>query len=202
MGRKPAGEGQYFYFCLTLLIFFAGCSTLQESSRSQEMHDVLTVGRQLLAHGDYDGSLKAFQDVVVMAQDQPPADAATYNIGLVYAHPQNSHRDLQKAIGFFNRLITHYPDSPWTEQAKIWVGVLNEAEESKQAVEESKQVIEKSREELEKNRLAVEQSKQEVEKSRLELEKSKQEIEKTKQVIEKSKQVDIEIEQKRRDRGR
>src|SRR5919108_514264 len=157
MGRKPVGQGQYFYFCLALLIFFAGCSTLQESSRSQEMREALTTGRQLLAHGDYDGSLKAFQDVVVMAQDQPPADAATYNIGLVYAHPQNSRRDLQKAIGSFSRLITHYPESPWTEQAKIWVGVLNEAEESKQAVEDSKQVIEKSREEVEKNRLAVEE---------------------------------------------
>jgi outer membrane protein assembly factor BamD (BamD/ComL family) len=202
MGRKPVGEGQYFYFCLALLIFFAGCSALQETNRRQEMRDALTTGRHLLAHGDYDGSLKAFQDVIIMAQDQPPADAATYNIGLVYAHPQNSQRDLQKAIGSFNRLITHYPDSPWTEQAKIWVGVLNEAEESKQAIEDSKQVIEKSREEVEKNRLAVEKSRQEIEKSRLELEKSKQEIEKTKQVIEKSKQVDIEIEQKRRDRGR
>ena len=202
MGRKPVGQRQHFYFCLALLIFFAGCSTLQESSRSQEMREALTAGQHLLAHGDYDGSLKAFQDVVVMAQDQPPADAATYNIGLVYAHPQNSQRDLQKAIGSFNRLITHYPESPLTEQAKIWVGVLNEAEESKQAVEDSKQVIEKSREEVEKNRLAVEKSQQEIEKSRLELEKSKQEIEKTKRVIEKYKQVDIEIEQKRRDRGR
>jgi tetratricopeptide (TPR) repeat protein len=202
MGRKPVGEGQYFYFCLALLILFAGCSALQETNRRHEMRDALTTGRHLLAHGDYDGSLKAFQDVIIMAQDQPPADAATYNMGLVYAHPQNSQRDLQKAIGFFNRLITHYPDSPWTEQAKIWVGVLNEAEESKQAIEDSKQVIEKSREDVEKNRLAVEKSKQEIEKSRLELEKSKQEIEKTKQVIEKSKQVDIEIEQKRRDRGR
>jgi tetratricopeptide (TPR) repeat protein len=202
MGRQPVGQGQYFYFCLALLIFLAGCSALQESSRRREMQDALITGRNLLAHGDYDGSLKAFQNVVLMAEDKPPADAATYNIGLVYAHPQYSRRDLQKAIGSFTRLITRYPNSPWTEQAKIWVGVLNEAEESKQAIENSRQVIEQSREEVERNRLAVEKSKQEIEKSRLELEKSKQEIEKSKQVIEKSKQVDIEIEQKRRDRGR
>ena len=41
-----------------------------------------------------------------------------------------------------------------------------------------------------------------MDKSRLELEKTKQEMEKNKQVIEKSKKVDIEIDQKRRDRGR
>lgn len=202
MGRKPTGKGQHFYFCFALLIFLAGCSLLQDSSRRRELRDALSTGQNLLAQGDYDASLKAFQNVVVMAQDQPPADAATYNIGLVYAHPQYSKRDLQKAIGSFNRLIARYPDSPWAEQAKIWVGILNEAEDSKHQIEDSKQVIEKSREEVEKNRLAVEKSKQEIEKSRLELEKSKQEIEKTKQVIEKSKQIDIEIEQKRRDRGR
>src|SRR6266542_3503819 len=181
MGRKPIGQGQHFYFCLALLIFLTGCSVAQESVRYREMQDALTTGQNLLAHGDYDASLKAFQSVLLMAPDKPPADAATYNIGLVYAHPQYSRRDLQKAIGSFNRLITRFPGSPWAEQAKIWVGVLNEAEDSKQAIESSKQVIERAR---------------------LELEKSKQEIEKTKQVIEKSKQVDIEIEQKRRDRGR
>jgi tetratricopeptide (TPR) repeat protein len=202
MGRKSVGQGEYFYFCFALLIFVAGCSVLQESNQLREMREALTTGRNLLAHGDYDGSLNAFENVVVMAQDKPPADAATYNIGLVYAHPQYSRRDLQKAIGSFNRLITRFPESPWAEQAKIWVGVLNETEESKQAVENSKEVIEKSREEIEKNRQAVEKSKQEIEKSRLELEKSKQEIEKTKQMIEKSKKVDIEIEQKRRDRAR
>src|SRR6266508_4595771 len=174
MGRKPIGQGQHFYFCLALVIFLTGCSVAQESVRYREMQDALTTGQNLLAHGDYDASLKAFQSVLLMAPDKPPADAATYNIGLVYAHPQYSRRDLQKAIGSFTRLITRYPNSPWTEQAKIWVGVLNEAEKSKQ----------------------------EIEKSRLELEKSKQEIEKSKQVIEKSKQVDIEIDQKRRDRGR
>jgi hypothetical protein len=120
----------------------------------------------------------------------------------VYAHPQYAKRDIQKAIDSFNSVVTRYPDSPWAAQATIWVGVLSESEESKQQVETSKQMVEKSLQEVERNRQALEKSKLEIEKSRLELEKSKQEIEKNKQVIEKSKQVDIEIEQKRRDRGR
>lgn len=201
MGRKPVGQRQYFYFCLALLIFVAGCS-LQETTRDREMRDALTSGNSLFAHGDYDGSLKIFQNLTVLAQDGPPGDVATYNMGLVYAHPQYAKRDIQKAIGSFSRVITRYPDSPWAAQAKVWVGVLNETESSKQEIEKSRQMIEKSLQEVEKNRSAVEKSKQEIEKSRLELEKSKQEIEKTKQVLEKSKQVDIEIEQKRRDRGR
>jgi len=166
------------------------------------MRAALANGNNLLAQGDYDGSLKVFQNVLVRAQDKPPGDVATYHMGLVYAHPENQKRDVQRAIVAFNRVITRFPESPWVAQARIWVGVLTESEESKQEIERSRQVIEKSRQEVERNRLAVERSRQEMEKSRLELEKSKQEIEKSKQVIEKSKQVDIEIEQKRRDRGR
>lgn len=202
MGRKPVGQGQYFYFCVALLIFVAGCGLLQESSRDRQLRDALSSGDSLLAHGDYEASLKVFQNVLAQAQGKPPGDAATYNMGLVYAHPQYAKRDIQKAIDSFNSVVTRYPDSPWAAQATIWVGVLSESEESKQQVETSKQMVEKSLQEVERNRQALEKSKLEIEKSRLELEKSKQEIEKNKQVIEKSKQVDIEIEQKRRDRGR
>jgi hypothetical protein len=155
----------------------------------------LQAGDRLLVHGDFAGSLRAFQNVAVAAGNQPPADVALYKTGVVYAHPQNPERDLEKAKVAFARVVSAYPASIWAEQARAWIGVLKEAQESKQKVEQSRQAMEKWQVELEKNRQAIEKSKQEIEKSRLELEK-------TKQVIEKSKQVDIEIDQKRRDRGR
>jgi outer membrane protein assembly factor BamD (BamD/ComL family) len=202
MGRKRAGPGKYFYFCLALLIFLTGCSLLQESNRRREMRDSLATGNQLLGRGDFDGSLRAFQSVAAAAQEKPPADVALYRMGLVHAHPQNPRRDLHKALGAFSQLVSAYPASPWAETAKIWVGVLEEAENSKRDIEKSREAIEKSRQEVEQNRQAMEKSKREIERSRLELEKIQQEIEKTKQVIEKSKQVDMEIDQKRRERGR
>lgn len=202
MGRESARPGQYFYFCVALLIFVSGCSVMQERNRQRELRDDLAAGNTLLAQADFDGSLKMFQKVLMTAQDKPPADMATYCIALVYAHPQNPRRDLQKARSSFDRVIRGYPNSPWAEQAKIWVGVLNDREESKQEAEKARQELEKSKQEAETNRLAIERSKQEIDKSRLELEKIKQEVEKTKQMIEKSKQVDMEIDQKRRERGR
>lgn len=202
MGRERARQGQYFYFCLALLIFLSGCSLLRESNRRREMRETLATANELLVRGDFDGSLQAFQHVAAAAQEKPPADVAVYRMGLVYAHPQNPQRDLHKALGSFSQVVSVYPASPWAEPAKVWVGVLEEVEDSKRDIEKSRQAIEKSQRELEQNRQAMEKSKQEIERSRLELEKIKQEIEKTKQVIEKSKQVDIEIDQKRRERGR
>jgi tetratricopeptide (TPR) repeat protein len=202
MGRKRAWQGQYFCLCLALLISLAGCSLSEDSSRRREMHESLQTGNELFVHGDYDGSLKAFLSVAAAAQGQSPADVALYRSGVVYAHPNNPKRDLGKAMNAFSEVVSTYPASPWVEQARAWVEVLKEAQDSKQKMEQARQAIEKSQLELEKNRLAVERSKQEVERSRAELERTKQEIEKTKQVIEKYKQVDIEIDQKRRDRGR
>jgi outer membrane protein assembly factor BamD (BamD/ComL family) len=202
MGRKPGRQGQYFYFCVALLIFVSGCSLTQEANQRREMREALNTADTLFEQGDFTESLNAFQKISEAAQDKPPADRATYSIGLVYAHPQNPQRDLQQAKIFMDRVVRMYPDSPWAEQAQIWVGVLDEDQKSKREIEKVRLELEASKEEAEKSRLVLDKMKQEMDKSRLELEKTKQEMEKNKQVIEKSKKVDIEIDRKRRDRGR
>jgi len=166
------------------------------------MREGLAAGGELLSRRDFDGSLKLYQSVLDLARDKPPGDIAAYQIGLVYAHPENPRRDLQKAMSSFARVVSSYPQSSRAEAAHIWVGVLKESQDSQREIEKSRQAIERSRQEIEKNRAAIERSRQEIEKSRAELEKTKQEIEKSRQVIEKSKQVDMEIDQKRRERRR
>jgi len=195
MGGKPIRPRQHIYFCLALLISLLGCSLVSDSNRQRDLRDGLANGHELLLRGDFLGSLKAFEGVSELANGQPPADEAVYNIGLVYADSRNSQNDRSKAIRSFNRIIAEFPASPWAEEARIWVGVLNEAEASRLELEKSKQIIEKFQQEVESSRQALEKSRQDIENSR-------QEIDKIKQIIEKSKQIDIEIEQKRRDRGR
>jgi hypothetical protein len=202
MGRKQTGERQYFYFCLALLVWLSGCSLSQDSIRRHEMQDALDAGNRMLSEGDFERSLRIFENIAASAGDRPPADAAVYKTGLVYAHPKNPARDLHKAMTVFSRVASSYPGSDWAEQAKIWLEVLKETADSKNEIVQSREAMERSQLELKKNRQEMEKSRQEIEKSRLELDKIRQEIEKTKQVIEKSKQVDIEIDQKRRDRSR
>ena len=203
MGGKSIGQWQQICICLALLIIVSGCGLFQQSSNQRrELREALAQGHQLLARGDYDGSLKAFQNVIVIAKDQPPADAAIFHIGVVYAHPQNPRKDRRKAVGSFDDVLTRYPDSPFVEPAKAWIGALNEIDATKQEIERTKLEVEQSKQEIENSRLTADRSKQEAEKSRVELERSRQEIEKIKQEIEKSKQVDIQIEKKRRERGR
>jgi hypothetical protein len=140
---------------------------LQDASRQRELSDGVTKGNNLLAQNDFDGSLKAFYEVWTAARNKPPADLAMYSMGLIYAHPQNPKRDLQKAVYYFDQTIQNSPTSPLAAQARVWITVLQDSENARE-----------------------------------EFEKSRQEIERTKQMIEKSKQIDIEIDQKRRERRR
>jgi tetratricopeptide (TPR) repeat protein len=171
-------------------------------SEREEIRKTMGNAHKLLARGDYDGSASEYQRALLLAQGHSPADAALFNLGLIYSDPQNPKRDNQKGMRSFTELLAAYPESPWTVQAKIWLALLDEKARSKQEIEKSKQAIERSEQEIEQLKQLVEKSRQEIERSKQEVEKSKQVLEKSKQDLEKSNQVDIEIEQKKRERGR
>jgi hypothetical protein len=106
-----------------------------------QAEEYLQLAHSLLAKGDFEGSLRENQRVLVLVKEQSPADTATFNMGLIYAHPKNPKKDNKRAIGFFNRVVKGFPESPWAEQAKIWVGVLDGVEKLKQVdleIEEKK----------------------------------------------------------------
>ena len=164
MGGKRSRPRQHVYICVTLLIlFFGGCALFKkdvpqakprepetvleprvipeapvvveepkEVLERREAGESLIAAQNLLARGDYEGSLRESQKVLGLLKDQAPADTAIFNMGLIYAHPKNPKRDNKRAIYFFNQVIKGYPDGPWAEQAKIWVGVLDGVEKLKQ----------------------------------------------------------------------
>ncbi|MGH7770620.1 MAG: hypothetical protein ACREQA_00100 [Candidatus Binatia bacterium] len=183
MGRKQTGAGKHVYFCIANLIFVSllGCAALTEVTEREGARESLLRAQKLLAQEDYEGSLKENQKVVSLSGDKPPGDQAIFNMGLMYTHNGNPKKDYRRALDFFRKLMEDYPQSPLIEQAKIWVGVL-------EAHEKLGQENEKLSQENEKLSQANE--------------KLSQANEKLNEVIKKSKQVDIEIEEKKREKTR
>jgi tetratricopeptide (TPR) repeat protein len=105
-----------------------------------EARDHLLRGQKLLAQGDYEGSLAENQKVLALSTHRPPEDEALFNMGLIYAHVDNPKKDYGKSLDYFKRMMKGYPKSPFVEQAKIWMGVLQENEKLNQIIEKSKQV--------------------------------------------------------------
>jgi hypothetical protein len=175
MGREPGGKGKQVCFCLAgLILFFSGCAVVGDLRREGEARQLLASAAEQLARGDYQASFIQNQRALELARGEPPGDEALFGQALVYAHAANPDRNSVKAMNVLRRIIRDFPRSPLTGQAKIWIGVLEE-----------------------NGKLLHVQ-----EKATRENEQLLQENQKLKQVIEKSKRVDIEIEQKKRERER
>ena len=126
----------------------------------KESRRPLLASREFLSQGKYEEALREIHKILSSTPRHPREDEALFQAGLLYAHPGNPKKDYGKSIAHFRKLIKDYPQSPWIEWAKDWIGMLQENDRLNQT------------------------------------------IEKLNQTIEKSKQVDIEIEEKRREKGK
>ncbi len=96
--------------------------------------------QKLVAQGNYERAVSEGQKVLASTDPRSSKDEALFNLGLIYAHSGNPQRDIQKSLEYFRKLIKNYPKSPFVEQAKIWVGILEENEELNYVIQKLKQV--------------------------------------------------------------
>jgi tetratricopeptide (TPR) repeat protein len=201
MGRGRTLAGKFVYFCSAGLIFFLltgftpptkeiATSLGQEVSpprvpKQREpakptLEDLLRA-KKLFDLGDYVAALEENQKILSRSAKNALRDQALFNIGLIYAHVENPQRNLGKALQFFKAVLKEYPQSPLTGEAKMLVGVLQEKEKLSQMIEKFKH---------------------ENEGMSQEIEKYKRENKELNQVIEKFKQVDIDVEEKKREKAK
>ena len=101
-------------------------------------------GQQLLNQGNFEGALQENQEVLARFPQKTPGDVALFNMGLIHVHYANPKRDIGWALHFFSRLVKEFPESPRTEEAKIWVGMLKTMEKTRQIdieIEEKKREL-------------------------------------------------------------
>lgn len=102
----------------------------------------LTWVKLLLERQDYDGAFREAQKVLTLAGKNAPGDDALFHMGLIFAHPGNPKKDYGRSIAFFRRMTKEYPQSPLIEQARIWMGIIQENEKLNQTVQNLNLVIE------------------------------------------------------------
>ena len=111
----------------------------------EEARESLVNSQKLLAQGNYEGALKENQRVLSLYGQHISGHEALFNMGLIHAHPGNPKRDSGKAMFFFNKLTKDFPQSPFADQARIWLGMLLENQRLNQTVEKLQEVIEESK---------------------------------------------------------
>lgn len=129
-----------------ICISLSGCFILKGLEAKKEPRESLMRAQRLFDQGDYEGSLKENQKVLVLYNHVPPGDEALFNIAVIYAYGKYPKRDYRRSLDLFMRLVKVFPQSPWVRQAEIWIGILRENERLSREVEELNQTLKKSKE--------------------------------------------------------
>ncbi len=88
--------------------------------------------KQLLRKGDFDGALRECRNMLANSSRTSPADEALYYMGLIYLDRNNPKMDYRKALPIFARLRREFPGSSLSEEARIWIDVLETVEKALQ----------------------------------------------------------------------
>jgi outer membrane protein assembly factor BamD (BamD/ComL family) len=197
MGKKRTWFGEHVHLGLALLITLplAGCYRLPH------VRVPLIPDRQLLNESDYQAALKENERLLALSGDAPPADEALFQLGYIHAHYANPNKDYEKAFIYFDTLVEDYPESPLTEIARMWQEFLTAHNAMRGELDKQERMLKKYSAESLKLKKALKKREALLEGSRGENRELRQEVERLNQVIRKSKQVDIEVEQKKRERG-
>ena len=165
MGGKRTRKRKSLCLCFAGLMFLPllSCATSERVRERNEAHEFLCPRQQLLAPGDYERSLLENQYVLSLPEGRSCRDEALFNMGLIYAHSGNPEKDLKKAMSYFEKLVQDYPESPFSEQARIWAATLQEIDELHGVIEKSTQTIEQSKQDMEKLNEAMQAALREIE---------------------------------------
>ena len=112
MGRKHAGAGEYHYLYFACLVFFlmVGCATVEETKSISKEKGYLLYSRELLARGDFKGSMNRIQGILSQPHKGTYTDEAIFHAGLIYAHQKNPDKDYKMARRYFAEIIEEHPE--------------------------------------------------------------------------------------------
>jgi chromosome segregation ATPase len=165
-----------------------------------------------MADGQYEASLA--KNVTVLNNfPHSIADQALFQMGLLYAHPENPNQNYQKSLGAFNKILNEYSQSRLRHQAQLWVLTVQDAIDKKQKIGNlnKKKVSLANTIEQQKIEIALLQKKivtrkdddvidsleKKVDEQEKKVDEQKKEITQLLEQIEKLKRVDLGIEEKK-----
>jgi len=206
MGTKQIGKRKYLFLhlaCLGLLPFVIfGCLHFSKELQGQQLLDE---GMDQMAGGQYEASM-AKNLTVLNNYPHSLADQALFQIGLLYAHPQNPDRNYEKSLGSLNNILNGFPESRLRHQAQLWVlfigdvidkeqkiGILNSNNASLERIVKQQKIeinILQKKIETQKNDALIVSLEKTVD-------EQKKEINQLLDQIEKLKRVDLGIEEKK-----
>jgi tetratricopeptide (TPR) repeat protein len=161
VGRKQTGKGKYlpFYAALIVSLFFSGCAFFQEIVEEERVQEKMIQGQKFRNQGDFEQSIQVFQEILSAYPRRPPGDQALREVALTLSHPGNPRKNFPEALAFWWKLQKDFPHSPYSEEARAWIGLntayadaLQKGEKAKSQLQQAKSQMEVCKTQLEEAR--------------------------------------------------
>jgi len=126
MGTKRTRKRKHFFLYLACLVavFFAISGCLCFSKKWQgEQH--LAKARSFITRGEYEAALQESK-TVLNKFPKSLADQALFQMGLIYAHPENPNPNYLKSLESFQRIVISFNESSLRDNAQIWVLLIRQ----------------------------------------------------------------------------
>lgn len=125
-GKRLKGAGGWLRLfvagIMIIPVLAGGCSYFDEghktSALTREANDFFNQGNYTAALAKYDQIIDNYPAV---------ADRVLFEMGITYAYPRNAHRDDQKALDCFQRLVMDFPDSDYRHDSQMMILQIHHA---------------------------------------------------------------------------
>ena len=134
MGGKRSGTRQclYLYPAIVMLLTVSACAPLKTSFCGPGCESRLPSLQALIDRGDFEEATMRSEELLSARSKDSRPDEGLFALGLIHAHADNPRKDYHRSRDHFARLVKEYPDSPFAGESKIWIGVLDMIEKTKQ----------------------------------------------------------------------
>ncbi len=97
---------------IILPALFGGCSHTDEG-------DLTQAANHSFNQGNYGAALDKYEQII--AQHPEVADRALFEMGVTYAYPRNAHKNYQKALQCFEKVVSDFPESKYKLDSQMMI---------------------------------------------------------------------------------
>ena len=104
------------FYILLSAVLISGCSHSGEGSAAGS---ISLKANALFAQGNYEASLSQYEKLI--EKEPETADRVLFEMGIIYAHPDNDRKDYSKALECFRRIIKDHPASAYRRDSQMMI---------------------------------------------------------------------------------
>lgn len=109
------------FACIMLApMLLCGCSQFNDSLYSTS---TFTEANDLFSQRNYQASLSKYQQI--LEKYPTKGDRVLFEMGIIYAYPENGQKDYQKSLECFQKLIKDYPGSGYSKDSEMMIFSIN-----------------------------------------------------------------------------